>query len=446
MDDFFIRDDLIIPERNITPLLELPRVCSAKNYNSLVCLSGEWLDHLQQTEIIGCADRETVRNWIQALIKNVERFYASGLKYVPTDDIFNKKSFQLVGTGCYGNVHSAKLFNLSLIIKDLNSNQLDEYVSALKNEGLIGYNFINQLRALTPNFVYTYAVGEVIYLEHIKNEDGTKCQNLHTFLKTNPADFVLQLILVQVFSALTLADKMFGFRHNDLTTANILIRIMNKSTPVPIFVADSSEPRWMYTEYIPVIIDLGFCSLEVNDEHIIAFDVDVPSKFSTSKYSNREQNPQYEDIYRLLTQCYFYHQIPFTEELIRLFINKPDVIRADNFHKDFHIFTHNYKVSPEAFNEQFTNITYLSMVEKLMTNLEFLPDGTLPEQSLIRPMEFNKPDDVDFIHNIMLKLLNKESVYTSDYSYCNYILRNMNGNDENINRVKFASRYFDLSK
>lgn len=99
----------------------------------------------------------------------------------------------------------------------------------LTHEAFVGLNCLNELAKDVPNFVYTFKYNkDRIIMEYI--EGITLLEYIHSS-SFNMNDF--ENILKQLGNALSLAQKRFGFVHNDLTPWNIILR---KGTLIPVII------------------------------------------------------------------------------------------------------------------------------------------------------------------------------------------------------------------
>ena len=121
------------------------------------------------------------------------------------------------------------------------------------NEAFTGLNCVNFLLQEIPNFKYTYGISEdsqsqsqILYTEYVEGE------TFSNFIKTcTLLDFIG--ILQQLFLTLAVAQEKFGFVHNDLSTWNVIIKIL----PFPTTIVYSFKDQIINVETtcIPVIID-----------------------------------------------------------------------------------------------------------------------------------------------------------------------------------------------
>jgi thiamine kinase-like enzyme len=206
----------------------------------------------------------------------------------------------------------------------------DDIYKETIHELIIGL-FLNQLRERTPNFMYTYCgffchkpadeekleqykhrmenylMSKEEYEEYNKNafrsellcDESNKSHvlilneyiedsiTLEKFLSSNfrnPQD--ITLVVLQILFSLWIANKEFGFVHNDLHGENILINKLNKEVEITYQlegVTYSSQEVVLETIYVAHIIDYGYSQMTINEEDIIN-----PSSEAKSKDSENE--------------------------------------------------------------------------------------------------------------------------------------------------------------
>jgi serine/threonine protein kinase len=161
-------------------------------------------------------------------------------------------------------------------------NQFDD---RLAHEAVVGLA-LNTIRDRIPNFVYTYSYtncsppvvelghygkdevvdfcsrdskSSVLILELIQDGQGI-APNLMEWSMDHSAED-LSDVLKQLDYALKYANQKLGFVHGDLHAGNVLVRTFG--TPVPI-------PGGGLSNYIPVIIDYGYSTIQIDG-------IDIPS-------------------------------------------------------------------------------------------------------------------------------------------------------------------------
>jgi len=170
-------------------------------------------------------------------------------------------------------------------------------------ELLIGTKYLNRLRILVPNFVYTYSEitisnklssdyniqKKVLVLEKV---DGEKLSDL---LKAESLSFNEWLnIFCQILLALEVAQREFRFTHFDLHCQNIIVRKVNCNYNVIL----DDHVFCVSNNNLPVIIDFGTSCIKDNDFFLGAHDY--------KKYGMLNFSIPGQDMYKLLVNCLIY--------------------------------------------------------------------------------------------------------------------------------------------
>lgn len=140
-------------------------------------------------------------------------------------------------------------------------------------EYVVGKLIVNPLRALLPNFMYTYSYHECGTYAVV--EDGMRgwCTTeepqmsylyLERIIGKTLLEFCLEQeegsepfveVILQIINALYVAYEECSFRHNDLHGRNIIVRELAQPVCIPIVVLGSEQ--YLHTRYVPQIIDFG---------------------------------------------------------------------------------------------------------------------------------------------------------------------------------------------
>ena len=170
--------------------------------------------------------------------------------------------------------------DIQVIIKiPQNSNNFDSKV----REYFIGIHSLNNLRNITPTFVYTLGAfscpkpsknGKIsstnkntayVLYEKIPGE------SFHTLLKNDQLNFKEWLILFfQLLLGLEIAQRKTRFTHFDMHTDNVMVRKDNVSSytiPLDMFTYSINNP-----DSVPVIIDFGAATTYVDGKYIGSYD------------------------------------------------------------------------------------------------------------------------------------------------------------------------------
>lgn len=153
-------------------------------------------------------------------------------------------------------------------------------------EYVVGKILINPLRALIPNFMYTYGYHECsnyavewgktlrwcntdeadmgyLYLEKI---NGIRMDDFLLEHKEDSPEFVE--VMLQLINALYVADKHCSFRHNDLKPANIIIRELGEPINIPFTVLGRSQ--YVRSRWIPQILDFGISTSVYDGKELVS--------------------------------------------------------------------------------------------------------------------------------------------------------------------------------
>lgn len=174
-------------------------------------------------------------------------------------------------------------FGNSLIVvkvpRNINSN--------MDHEFLTGIYVANQLKSIIPNFTYVYGIFGCSYPNLVEKKVITFCdknstekasymmieniknsQTLRSFItspESNPE--LVVLILIQILQALYVAEKKFGYRHNDLHYDNVLVKRFTN----PITINYTSEhfeiTGSLTTNFVVYIIDYGYSRFYLKEDH-----------------------------------------------------------------------------------------------------------------------------------------------------------------------------------
>lgn len=151
------------------------------------------------------------------------------------------------------------------------------------HEVFVGFYALNRIRAKVPNFMYVYGFTkcnkpvlnqrEVLswctsgtnFQTYMITENITNSQPIETIIQNNITGEEFLAIMLQIFNALNIAYKNFGFTHYDLHTNNILVKVYKEPVSIPFYGGVSDEILgYVYTRYVPYIIDYGLSSITVN--------------------------------------------------------------------------------------------------------------------------------------------------------------------------------------
>jgi hypothetical protein len=173
--------------------------------------------------------------------------------------------------------------NIQVIIKvPQTSNGIESKV----REYFIGIKAINNLRYITPSFVYTLGAflcpkpsktGQISCNDSCKNTafvfyEKILGDSVQTLLKNDSLNFKQFLVLfVQLLLALEVAQREVRFTHFDLHTDNVMVRV-GTGDSTSITQLDMSTYIINQPEFIPVIIDFGATTAYINGKYIGSYD------------------------------------------------------------------------------------------------------------------------------------------------------------------------------
>lgn len=201
------------------------------------------------------------------------------------------RNLKKIASGSYGKVYTSslkgtkeKLFLLKFFERKYKEDAFHEY--------FVSHFFINKLRKICPNFSMTFGYMECSSPSDI--EFGTyitpvpciiyeyiyPATILYEFLKEcNFLDFLT--ILLQVCFSLYIACKKYGFTHNDLHTANILIKKYKEQLYIPY--KYENKKIFIKTNLIAIIIDYGFSRIEIPEKYFGPYGIPRRAIFEYTK-------------------------------------------------------------------------------------------------------------------------------------------------------------------
>lgn len=194
--------------------------------------------------------------------------------------------FKVLGAGAYGAVvHDREDSRLKNVVFKFSDEPLSIY-----HEAFVGMSSLNNLRRYIPNFMYVYSMSKsrvfnvdaptkniVVFSEKING----KTFGRYISDKQVPDSKILSY-LIQIIYSLGMANKEFGFTHNDLHSDNIIIRDIEKDE---FYINYSGD--FVKTDKVATIIDYGYANV----------------KYEGSTHFYQEQPYlfyKYSDIFRIL--------------------------------------------------------------------------------------------------------------------------------------------------
>jgi len=169
--------------------------------------------------------------------------------------------------------------NTNLFVMKVPKSRNKDY---LIHEALVGIYGMNKLRHILPNYMYVYGyvkcsppaivnkevitwcgggAPSVSYLITENIRDSVSIEDFIVDENTTPLDIVA--VIYQVFNALNLAYKYYGYTHYDLHGGNILVRKYNSLITVPFLGEMTNVLGYIASIYVPYIIDYGYSRITV---------------------------------------------------------------------------------------------------------------------------------------------------------------------------------------
>lgn len=181
---------------------------------------------------------------------------------------------------------------LNIVIKE----SLEYYNNfTLAHEAFVGLYAINSLRAIIPNFMYTYGlmaenkfinrkfpqyVKTISYLTLNDDDDKAAYKKLHLVVESidksvSLDDFIMKIdvnfnifinVFMQILYALENAQHLIDFTHYDLHSGNILISKKTGLSNEILYQRANGENRYVSGNYLATIIDFGFTHVKVDNK------------------------------------------------------------------------------------------------------------------------------------------------------------------------------------
>lgn len=208
-------------------------------------------------------------------------------------------------------------------------------------EAVVGMFVTNLLREYVPNFMFVYGYtqctraeitedlkvkewcgpgkGESSYLitENIRNS-----RTLNEWvLDSNVGRSDLVIVLYQIFNALLLAEKLYGYVHKDLHTVNVLVRDFGQLLAIPIYDDEMKVKGHVVTRYVPYIIDYGLNTFTIagrtfknvvksmlgtSDVSVLLIDLREELDFSEKQSQNKKDKLEVVDsLYGIITKMIY---------------------------------------------------------------------------------------------------------------------------------------------
>jgi serine/threonine protein kinase len=221
------------------------------------------------------------------------------------------RNFRKISSGSSGDVYSASIkgskerpFVFKFAKNDYNMLTQKAFIY---HEYLVSHYFINELRKKCPNFSMAFGLLEcsspdlvfgtpINSISCIVYENISPSIPLYGALRTgiSPDDFLS--IFIQICLALYLACSEFGFTHNDLHVANVLIKECDKTLYIPYYY--KGRKIYVAGRHLAVIIDYGLSRIEIEKKNFGPFG--MPRKSMNEYYKAYPV----KDIFSILVTSY----------------------------------------------------------------------------------------------------------------------------------------------
>lgn len=238
--------------------------------------SDKWIEQ-QYKQLFYERARAEVQQWIACFID----YYRHQSTGIPFSNIISQ--LKTIKSGNYGKVSAVVDDNvITFAIKKTKGKKKDElHDQEIIHEGFVGVRCLNMIRKFTPGFVFIYGVSTCRDNFDINPQVSTWCDRgkfSHNYLfmeniinakqlenTIRRPDLNCKIIsdcLIQLFSALKLANENFGFTHWDLHASNVLMESFEQPVAVPIYLRTGK--KYLITNQIARIIDYGACSVQAD--------------------------------------------------------------------------------------------------------------------------------------------------------------------------------------
>lgn len=182
--------------------------------------------------------------------------------------------------------------------------RLDNFILKIPKSGQYHHNLIrsyyigmilNNLRCIIPNFVstlgiFSYNKQVIVAQEYVQ---GETLENLIVKKVINFQEFLN--IFIQILFALEIAQRQYRFCHYDLHLKNIIMKPMSKPYKYTV-VVDTKKYELNAEKYIPIILDFGLASINVENKTI--------GSYNYQSYGVMPYLIQGVDMYKFLFHAY----------------------------------------------------------------------------------------------------------------------------------------------
>lgn len=257
-------------------------------------------------------------------------------------------------------------------------------IISLAHEAVIGLLIANQLRRVTPCFMYTYSYAHCSLPRYVNKTVVTWCDQSgpgYTVLEYIPGRAISDLlpdmdqnqtykVMLCLYLSLKLAYEKYRFIHGDLHGGNVMVRDMGQLVKIQIGQAT------IVTRYVPYIIDFGFSSVRLDGVNIISS--------NARGFADPDLTAPLYDLCRLLLSL-----VPFNDQyqVIR------NVVRYSVFDAFYQVSGRDYYTDATHFLtawRQGTNFA-ANFIQQLYQSLKGVSHVATVEDSLQDPKGVNMP-------------------------------------------------------
>lgn len=208
-------------------------------------------------------NRDSILDYLQnTLIKVSNKIGNYTYNYITVKEVENMSIEKLLTPYIYDLDIDEKIEifrNNNTVISKVQDILVEKSTRNVLHETFVGIYCLNKLKKLSPNFIYTYGWNkDKIFLQYIEGE------KLLDFIKS--PEFTIDIyknILIQIALSLEIAQNMYNFLHNDLTSWNVIIKKLPETKDITYNI--KGEIYTVNTDIVPIVIDAGRSSFVYKD-------------------------------------------------------------------------------------------------------------------------------------------------------------------------------------
>lgn len=240
----------------------------------------------------------------------------------------------------------------------------------LVHEAAVGFYGLNKLRHILPNYMYVYGYMKcsppalnnkeavtwcsssnpaVSYLISENIRDAVPMSDFITDPNTTGIDFLV--VFLQLFNALNLAYKFYGYTHYDLHAGNVMIRKYAKIVAIPYFGTSNKVIGYIASQYVPYLIDYGYSRISIGgvgfgkigleaygiegETPFPMFDIYKILAFTAQQLYTKPKTSHFNDINGLLEKLFsFFNEGPIRDRVTRRLNNSGDYYSARSTYRN----------------------------------------------------------------------------------------------------------------